>query len=478
MKSRQTDLTTGNLLRNLIILALPIMASNLVQTLYTVTDAFWLGKLAEGARDAVAAVGISFPLIFFLQSFGFGFVISGNSLIAQYKGAGLTENLKKVTGQYVLIMLAFSAFFLIVSLSLLDNILTWLHTPAEIMDVTRDYMSIIIPAQVFMFIVISIQSFYHGVGDTVIPMKIQMISVGVNLVIDPLMIFGIWIFPEMGVLGAAYATLFARILAALMVVISLAIYHKELLPTLKDIIPDIKMLKKIISISIPASFGQSMTSFGFVFLQSFVNGFGTIVISTNMLSMRIQSLFMMPAMGISTALSAVIGQNLGAREVQRAKESVGIALKLITLIMAVGGATIFFFGGSIIKVFIDDTAVIALGAQVMKITCFTSFIFAIIFVFIGVFNGSGHTKSTMVINIARLWAFRIPLVFILSGAIMNYWIFGKPPLSGIFTILAYPLRERPYFALWYSMLASNIFSAAWAYIIYRKGKWQKAKIHS
>ena len=478
MKSRQTDLTTGNLLSNLIILALPIMASNLVQTLYTVTDAFWLGKLAEGARDAVAAVGISFPLIFFLQSFGFGFVISGNSLIAQYKGAGLTENLKKVTGQYVLIMLAFSAFFLVVSLSLLDNILSWLHTPAEIMDVTRDYMSIIIPAQVFMFIVISIQSFYHGVGDTVIPMKIQMISVGVNLVIDPLMIFGIWIFPEMGVLGAAYATLFARILAAVMAVASLAIYHKELLPTLKDIIPDSKMLKKIISISIPASFGHSMTSFGFVFLQGFVNGFGTIVISTNMLSMRIQSLFMMPALGLSTALSAVIGQNLGAREVQRAKESVGIALKLVVSIMAVGGATIFFFGGSIIKVFIDDPAVIALGAQVMKITCFTSLIFAIVFVFLGVFNGSGHTKSTMVINIARLWAFRIPLVFILSGAIMNYWIFGKPPLAGIFTILAYPLRERPYFALWYSMLASNILSAICAYLIYRKGKWQKAKIHS
>lgn len=478
MKSRQTDLTTGNLLRNLVRLALPIMASNLVQTLYTVTDAFWLGKLAVGARGAVAAVGISFPLIFFLQSFGFGFVVSGNTLIAQYKGAGLTDNIRKVTGQYVLIMLVVASFFLIGSLSLIENILIWLRTPAEIMDVTRDYMSIIIPAQVFMFIFIGIQSFYHGVGDTIIPMRIQMISVGLNLIIDPLMIFGIWIFPEMGVIGAAYATLFARFLAAAMAIASLATIHKELLPSLKDIVPDYKMLKKIISISIPASFGQSMTSFGFVVLQGFVNGYGTVVISTHVLSMRIQSLFMMPAMGLSTALSAVIGQNLGAREVQRAKESVGVALKLVLSIMAVGGAIIFFFGGIIIKVFIDDPAVIELGAQVMKITCFTSTVFSIIFVFMGVFNGSGHTKSTMVINIARLWLFRIPLVFILSGAIMNFWIFGKPPLSGVFTILAYPLREKPFFALWYSILVSNIISATWAYIIYRKGKWQKAKIHS
>jgi MATE family, multidrug efflux pump len=478
MKSRQTDLTKGNLLRNLIILALPIMASNLVQTLYTVTDAFWLGKLAEGARGAVSAVGISFPLIFFLQSFGFGFVVSGTSLIAQYKGAGLTDNIKKVTGQYVLIMMVVATIFLVASLSLLDNILSWLRTPAEILDVTRDYMSIIIPAQVFMFIVIGIQSFYHGVGDTVIPMKIQMISVGLNLVLDPFMIFGIWIFPEMGVIGAAYATLIARILAAVMAIISLATIHKELLPSLKDIVPDHKMLKKIISISIPASFGHSMTSFGFVVLQGFVNGYGTVVISTHVLSMRIQSLFMMPALGLSTALSAIIGQNLGAREVQRAKESVGVALKLVLSIMAVGGATIFFFGGLIIKIFIDDPAVIELGAQVMKITCFTSSIFSIIFVFLGVFNGSGHTKSTMVINIARLWAFRIPLVFILSGAIMNLWIFGEPPFRGILTIFAYPLREKPFFALWYSMLVSNILSAVWAYMIYRKGKWQIAKIHS
>jgi putative MATE family efflux protein len=477
MKNRQIDLTKGDLLKNLTRLAYPIMASNLVQTLYTVTDAFWLGKLQFGARDAVAAVGISFPLIFFLQSFGFGFVVSGNSLISQYKGAGLTSNIKRVTGQFVLIMISFSAIFLAISLPLLNNILHWLQTPPEIYEITRQYMAIVIPAQVFMFIVLCIQSFYHGVGDTVIPMRIQLVSVGLNLVIDPLMIFGIWIFPELGVVGAAYATLFARVLAAVISVMSLVLNHKELLPSLRDIYPDSQMLKKIISISIPASIGQSMTSFGFVLVQSFVNGFGTVVISTNMLSMRFQSLFMMPAMGVSQALSAVVGQNLGAREIKRAKESVKVAFKLAIGIMMAGGTIIYFFGGFIIKFFIPDPEVIALGAEVMRITAFTSTVFSVIFVFIGVFNGAGYTKATMAINIARLWAFRIPLVYLLSGAVMNYWIFGEQPFSSIFKVIAYPLRERPYFALWYSMLISNILSAACAYYVYRQGKWQKAKIH-
>ncbi len=477
MKNRQIDLTKGDLFKNLTRMALPVMASNLVQTLYNVTDAFWLGKLTEGAREAVSAVGISFPLLFFLQSFGFGFVISGNALVAQFKGADMPEKIKRVTGQYIIIIILFSVFFLFGSLLILNKILLWLQTPPEIFSITRAYMSIIIPAQAFMFIVICVQSFYHGVGDTVVPMKIQFISVGINLILDPLIIFGIGFFPAMGIVGAAYATLFARIVAAIMAVISIATIHRELLPALKDIAPDLKMLKKILSISIPASFGQSMTSFGFVFLQGFVNSFGTLVISTNMLSQRIQSLFMMPAMGISQALSAIIGQNLGAREIDRAKKSVNVALKSVAIIMMAGGATVFFFGRYIIQAFIPDPAVIELGAQVMRITCFTSMFFAFIFVFMGVFNGSGYTRATMTINIARLWVLRIPLVFILSGVVMNYWIFGKPPFLNILRTLAFPLRERPYFALWYSMLIGNIIATAWAFFVYKKGKWQKARIH-
>lgn len=471
----QRDLTQGNLFHNLFRLALPIMASNLVQTLYNLTDAFWLGKLGDGAREAVAAVGISFPLIFFLQSFGFGFVVSGNTLVAQYKGARRPDMIHRVIGQYFIILFGFSVIFLSGSLLLLNNILDLLQTPSEIFADTNKYLSIIIPAQVFMFIVISIQSFYQGVGDTVTPMRIQIISVGVNLLIDPLFIFGIAFIPRMGIIGAAWATLIARILAAILAFRSLFKEHKELQPRLKDLRPDKEILNKIFKISIPASFGQSMTSFGFIILQGFVNSYGTVVISTHTLNNRIQSLFMMPAMGISNALSAVIGQNLGAGEIQRAKASVKVAMKLVLSIMAVGGAIVFFFGGPIISIFIGDAAVISLGAEVMRLTCFTSFIFGAIFVYIGVFNGSGYTKATMTINIARLWLFRLPLVFLLSGILLHSGYIKIPFIIEILKAIAEPLKARPYFALWYSMLISNFLSAIWAYYIFTKGKWEKVK---
>ncbi|MCF7919697.1 MAG: MATE family efflux transporter [Candidatus Cloacimonetes bacterium] len=478
MKSRQTDLTQGNLFRNLAILALPIMASNLVQTLYNLTDAFWLGKLGSGARDAVSAVGISFPLIFFLQSFSFGFVVSGNSLVARYKGARQPEMIHRVIGQYFIILIGFVFIFLTGSLLLLDHILTWLQTPAEIFQSTRSYLAIIIPAQAFMMIVISIQSFYQGVGDTVTPMKIQMISVGVNLLIDPLLIFGIAFFPRLEIVGAAWATLFARILAAVLALISLFRSHRELLPRLKDLLPDREMLSQILRISIPASIGQSVSTFGFIVLQGFVNTYGTLVISTHVLNNRIQSLFMMPAMGISNALSAVVGQNLGAGEINRVQESVKVAFKFAIGIMAVGGITVFFFGGLIYSFFISDPLVVRLGGQVMRITCFTSLTFGILFVFLGVFNGAGYTKATMMINISRLWLVRLPLVFLLSGLLLNVSFFQNDILQPILKLFAFPLRERPYFALWYSMLISNIFSALWAIYIYRKGKWKYARVIS
>jgi Na+-driven multidrug efflux pump len=151
-------------------------------------------------------------------------------------------------------------------------------------------------------------------------------------------------------------------------------------------------------------------------------------------------------------------------------------MKLALSIMAVGGTTVFFFGGPIISFFINDPNVISLGAEVMKITCFTSLIFAVIFIYIGVFNGSGYTKATMTINIARLWLFRLPLVLLLSGLIFKFANINIPLINSILHYIAYPMRDRPYFALWYSMLISNAIAAVWSYHLYKKGKWQKTRI--
>lgn len=475
-KSSGMDLTKGSIFGNLMKLALPIMLSNFFQTFYNLTDAFWLGKLGDQARAAVSVAGMTFPIVFFLSSFGFGFVVAGTSLIAQYKGAGKIEKAREVVGQFIIILIFFCIFFIFISTFFIDEILHLLQTPTEIFDYAKSYISIILSGMIFMFIFLSYQSFSHGLGDTVSPMKIQLVSVGLNVILDPLLIFGVGFFPQLGIVGAAYATISARIVGSILAVIMMKKKSPLLLPHLNNLIPDKKMLLRILKISIPASFAQSMTSLGFLLLQGFVNSFGTLVISINSIGNRLTGFFMMPAMGISNALSAIVGQNIGAKKIDRAVKTVKIAFFAIFSIMLVGCTLIYFFGAEMTKFFINDPDVIEVGRRMFKITSFASLLFGVGFIFMGVFNGSGHTKYSMIFNLMRLWLLRIPLVYILSGELLRLNIPMFNHLDSFLTQLSLPLSAHPYDALWWSMVISNSLAGAAAFFIYRMGRWKQPTV--
>lgn len=471
------DLTSGSVFNNLLKLSLPIMLSNFLQMLYNITDTFWLGKLGSTAKNAVSVAGLTFPLVFFITSFGFGFVVAGTALISQYKGADQLDNAKRVVGQFVIILIIFSICFLAVSFLFLDEILMLLKTPEVILVSAKSYITYILSGLVFMFIFLSYQSFSHGLGDTVSPMKIQFISVAINMLLDPVFIFGLGGLPRLGVTGAGIATLIARIAAALLAIHFFLKRSVLIKPALVDLKPDKAILLKILRISIPASFSQSVTSFGFLILQGFINTYGTLIISTFAIGNRITGFFMMPAMGMSNALSAIVGQNLGAKKITRAVSSIKIAFLTIMAIMLVSCTATYLFGAELTRLFIDEPAVAETGARMFRVTSFAAFIFACGFIFMGVFNGSGHTKLAMIFNVSRLWLFRIPLVFLLSGKILNSGLFDNSFLSGFLEFLAKPLSEHPYDAVWWSMLISNILAGSAAAYLYRQGKWKKARIY-
>ena len=472
------DLTEGSIWKNLIVLSLPIMLSNLLQTFYNLTDTFWLGKMDNGT-DAVAVVGMAFPLVFFISSFGIGFTIAGTSLTAQYKGAGRIKEIKKIFSQYVLLLILSTVFFIIMSFTVVDTVLELINTPEQIFDDAALYLSYIIPSMVFVFITMLYQSFAHGFGDTVSPMKIQLFAVGINIVIDPILIFGIDGFiPAMGIEGAAVATIFAKFIAAILAVFFIFKKLHLILPKLKEIVPDLLILKRIIKISLPSSIGMSMTSFGFVFLQGFVNSYDTVIMSAHTIGNRLTSLFMMPAMGLSNALASIVGQCLGAKKIERAKESIKVTFLTVIIFLAPINILIFFFGGHLTQFFVNDPDVISKGIRMFKILSVASFSFSVIHVFMGTFNGSGFTKYNMVFNSSRLWLFRIPLVYLMSGRLTDYAFFSSITLlHPFYKAMAYPLREHPYEALWWSMVISNFITFAWAYALYLKGNWTRGTIH-
>lgn len=470
-----SDLTQGSIIRNLIRLSLPIMLANFMQTFYNLADTFWLGKMAVNAKGAVSTAGIAYPLVWTLSSFGFGFAIAGTALVARFKGADQPEKIKESIGQFALILVVFTAIFLLLSMVFLPNILQWLQVPAEILEMSQIYMRIILIGMSFMFIFMFYQAIAHGLGDMISPMKIQVVSVLTNVILDPFMIFGIGFFPEMGVRGAALATLFSRFLAAAMAIWLFRKHSRGLFPRLEDLRPRWKMLKNILKIAVPASVGHSITSFGFLILQGFVNSFGTVVISTFSIGNRMTSIFMMPAMGISNALATVVGQNLGAGKIDRVHDSLNKSFLLVFAILGVGCTLLYFFGAELTRFFIDDPAVIEVGIRMFKVTSIATFIFGVTFIFTGVFNGSGLTGATLRVNISRLWLFRIPLCYILSGRILDYGIFARSAIAPMLESLAQPLSAHPYDALWWSMVFSNSIAGLWSWIIYKRGKWKHLK---
>ncbi len=470
--SSRTDLTQGSLLRNLIQLSLPIMFSNFIQVFYNLTDAFWLGKLGDKAVDAVSVTSIAFPLVFFISSFGNGFVVAGTALVARFKGAGELDKVKLVTGQFCVILALFIAAFIVFSQLAMPMILRLLQTPPEIMDLAIGYNRTIFIGMAFMFIVISYTAIVQGMGDAMTPMKIQLVSVSLNVILDPLMIFGIG-FNRMETMGAAYATLIARIVGAILAIVYISRKNTDLIPKWDDLKPNLAMLRNLFKIAIPASISNSVNSLGFVVLQGFVNTFGTVIISANAINNRMVSFYMMPAMGISSALSTIIGQNLGAKRPDRAVKSIRISMYLVMIIMTVGSAALFFFGKDMTRFFINDPAVIEIGKRMFRITSLSTITFSAMMIFFGVFNGAGTTMPTMVIGLARLWVFRIPMTYIMSGYLLTVTFFKDSFMYDFLFRVSEPFAKYPWESLWWSMVVSNILAGIIALAIYMKGNWKR-----
>lgn len=472
---RNINLTEGKILNKLVILSLPIMLSNFLGTLYNIVDTYWVGKIATGAKEAVAITGMTFPLVFFIISFAVGFTVAGTAMVSKFKGMNDLKSVRLTIGQFVPIMGAFSLVLVFVTATLIPTFLKILQTPPELVADATVYITYIMYGMIAMLFFSVFQSITTALGDSFTPLIVQIVTVVINIVLDPILIFGLSIFPVMGIKGAAIATLISRIIATLVALIIFYKKYRELVPTLQDMIPNKKVLMNIFEIGLPASIGQSTTAFGFLIMQGLTNSFGTAVISANAIGHRMMSIFQLPAMGISSALSSFIGQNLGADKKDRAVKSVHYSLFLVMSIMTVGCLFIYNFGAELVRFFIDEPIITEIGARMFKISAYATWIFGILMVLMGVFNGSGHSRSTMTFNISRLWFFRIPIAYVLAGFFigkdLGIFSFLESSVNYLGTILA----PYQYESLWWAMVVSNAAGVLMAYSIYRKGNWKVSK---
>ncbi len=438
----------GPVLKSLFRLAGPIVLANFLQTAYQLTDTFWVGRM--GAYE-VAALSLCFPLYFFFISLGGGFALSGTILVSQYSGQGRSDRVSEI---------CFQTLFVILVVSLLLSSIMYFGVPFIIHAMTKNevianlaisYLKISLVGLVFSYLYMMFQSLYRGVGDVKTPFYIVLFTVVLNFFFDPILILGLGPIPAFGVDGAAYATIITQALAAVMGLFLLAKGKGGIhLDFSKTKLCKFDM-KKIINLGIPASAEQSARSLAMVMLTFLVSGFGDIVLASYGIGIRVLSFIIIPALGFSMATSTLVGQNIGAEKIKRAKDIVKVALITIFIGMSFAGLGFFIFAEETLRFFVpSEAAVVKEGAIFIRAISLTFGFVGLQQVSSGALRGGGSTFVSMALAIVTLWMFRFPLAYILSHH-----------------------TELAQKGIYWSFSVSSFIGAIFSLCVLRRGRWAK-----
>ncbi len=439
------------IMKTLLMLSVPIIFANILQTAYQLTDTFWVGRLGA---DAVAAVSISFPVIFLLVSLGGGLAIAGTILIAQYKGRNNRKATDHVAAQTILMVFFVSLILSIIGYALSPYLLAIMGAGPDIYAGALSYMRISFMGIIFMFVYMVFQSLMRGVGDVRTPMYIVLGTVLLNLFLDPLFIFGYGIIPAFGVAGAAVASIGTQALSAIIGLLVLYSGKFGIKVRGSSFKPDFGLMLKMFRLGFPASIEQATRALGLVFMVVLVTGFGTEVIASYGIGTRILGFIIIPALGLSMATSTLVGQNMGAGKIDRAQKVVVLSAWLGFGALTLVGALLFIFATPISALFIPgDAFAISLSASFIRIMAFTFGFIGVQQVLNGAFRGSGNTFISMMLAIVSLWVLRFPLAY----------------------LLAYhtSLAET---GIWYAFPISNVIAALIAIAWFSRGTWKLTRV--
>ncbi len=446
-----TQFTEGPILKSIITLSVPIVLANILQSLYQLTDAFWVGRLGGAA---VAAVSVSFPALFLMIAIGAGLAVAGSTLIAQYVGAKNYNMVNHVAAQTLLMVVVTSVILGVIGYLLTPTILHAIGVAPDVYAMALGFMRVSFLGLVFMFTFVMFQSILRGVGQVKLPMYIVLITVFLNFAFDPLFIYGYGPLAGHGVMGAAIATFLTQGISAVagLVVLFRGGYGIHLKPA--DFKPDFVFMKRAFLLGFPASIEQSARALGLMLMTFIITSFGTLAMAAYGVGSNVLQFVLIPAMGMSMAIATLVGQNMGAGNIKRASDIGKLGATISFTILSFIGILCFIFASQLITFFVpNDAAVIILGTKYLRTMALTFGFMGLQFALTGVFRAAGNMVLTMMIALVSQWALQLPIAFILS----------KHTSLGVN-------------GLWWAFPISNIVISIVCIAWYMKGDWKNMKL--
>lgn len=442
---KREEMLNGNLAKVFAKLAIPIVANTFIQTMYNLTDTYWLGKMGEEHQAAITLVS---PVQNIIVNFGSGIVVAGSILISQYLGARKEDDAKKMASHIFTCSMIFSVICSLLCFLATPAIVNWLGAENVVKNYSTTYLRIVMLDMPFLFMINIFQAVNQSQGNTVRPMLLNTLGVIFNMILDPLFMFTFgW-----GIAGAALATLLAKVPCAIIAFISLSNKNNPIYITLKKFKFDKNMVLSIIKLGIPTALGSSTMQFGFLLMGKSVVKYGTVATAAYGIGNKVNGLVTLPSNAMGSATATIVGINFGARQYDRADKAYRLSRNVSVIFLFIGGMILSrnAVSTAIVGVFSNSDEVVVKAAEFLAILSFYCWTNGIYNSTMGLFQGSGHTMITMAVDATRLWVFRFATLFICES------------------ILHMGLQS-----IWYSVVISNGLSAFILYILYRTKVWRK-----
>jgi putative MATE family efflux protein len=445
---KRTLILEGNLFRAILTLAVPVMINSFIQSMYNLTDTFWLGKIGT---DSQAAITLVSPVQNILINFGAGITTAGSILISQYLGARQDEEANKMANHICICSLIFAVLCAIICWLITPFIVGWLGADGDIYRFGISYLRIVVLDLPFLFMINLFTSVKQSQGDTVKPMLLNLLGVCINLILDPLFL----IFFRWGIAGAATATLLAKIPSAVIAIVALSGSKQLVRLNFKGFKFESSKMVSILKIGLPTAIGGSTMQFGFLLMTKNVNAYGTKATTAYGIGNKINSIITLPANGIGSALSTIVGQNFGANNLKRADKAFHYALRMGAIFLFVFGTILSrrFIAEPMVRFFTSDEEVVPLATEFLSIMAMCCWNNAFYNVTQGLFQGCGHTMITMAVDASRIWIFRF----------LTLWVCSSILHMGVESV-------------WYAVVVSNATSALILYCLYWTGIWKKRTV--
>ena len=450
IRGSHQDYTSGSLNRAIFLLAVPMVLEMVLESLFAVVDVFWVGRLGA---NAVATVGLTESMLSLVFAVAMGLSLSTTAMVARRIGEKDSTGAAVAAVQAIALGLMVSIVIGAPCLALAPRLLRWMGSSSEIVAVGSGYASICLGGSGVVLMLFLNNAIFRGAGDAAIAMRLLWVSNIINLFLDPCLIFGLGPFPRLGVTGAAWAALTGRSIGVAYQFYRLLRGTERIRIFANQIRLHLDVMWRLLRVSLTGILQFAIAHTSWIGLVRIVSIFGAAALAGYTIAIRVVIFAILPSWGLSNAAATLVGQNLGAKQPERAEAAVWRTGLCNMLFLGSLGVFFVLFAQPVIRLFTHDPAVVPLGVSCLRIVSYGNIGYAYAMVMLQAFNGAGDTVTPTIVNFFGFWLLEIPLA---------YW-------------LAIPLNLRSNGAFYAIVIAEASIAVASA-ILFRRGRWKGQRI--